>query len=166
MAGLVSELIAVLEEQVSEYEKLISASTEKKQAIINNDIDGVKAGTGAEQAHVGKIQRLERKRAGIMKDIATVLNEKLTNITIIGVAETMKSSPDGKTLTDLAHQLRALADELKTLNNSNSALIENALAYIDFSVNVMRSTYELSAGYGQNGELVRMDGGTLLDEKN
>lgn len=86
MAGLVFDLIDVLEEQQKYYDELLILSEKKTVLIVNNDTEGLKEITSSENSVVGKIQKLEKSRIALVYDIANVINENPQNITKIGRA--------------------------------------------------------------------------------
>jgi len=154
MTNLINDLISVLEEESEIYKLLIAASKGKKAAIIANDLSAIKEATQCEFECVGKIRRLEKKRADIMKDMAEVLNEKESNITISLLADNIKG-PESEKLRRTASNLKQSLGELAHINDVNSALINRALEYIDFSVNVARSS--------MGGAIYALDGSACPD---
>lgn len=165
MAGLITEYINATRGQLELYETLVDASNGKKQAVISNNLDEIKAVTSKEQAIVGKIQRMEKERASIVRDIANVLNKKESEITLVMLAGTVKEQSEAGELRELAQKLDSTLEELRAVNDANSALISNALDYIDFSINVIRSTYgDASAMYSPGG--ASNDKGGFIDKKN
>ncbi len=165
MAGLVAELIDVLNNQYKLYEELLTASGHKKEAVIRNDLDAIKAATSEEQKIVGKLQKSDKARILIMKDISRVLNVKESNITVSSLADTINDDAEAKRLRELARNLKLVLGNVKHLNDMNSALIGNALEYIDFSMNVIRSTFgDKTDLYSPNGAAA--DRGGFIDRKN
>ena len=144
MSGLVSELIKVITQEADYYDQLIKISTDKKIFIINNDINALKDITCTENTLAGKMQRLEKKRLSLIVDIANVLNEKEDNITLSYLADIITDPPQVEEMKDLTVRLKKSITALKELNEQNKVLIENALEYIDFSMNVIRSTLDSS----------------------
>ena len=62
MASLIDELISILEEECDIYQRLIPIAEEKTRVIVKNDLSSLQEITAREQAAVGSINTLERKR--------------------------------------------------------------------------------------------------------
>lgn len=166
MSGLINELLQVLIEEAGLYDDLVKISGDKKKSIIDNDIDLLKGITCQENIIAGKMQRLEKKRLSIITDIANVLNEKEANITLSSLANIIIEQPESEKMKKVALHLKESLSTLKELNEQNKILIENALEYIDFSINVIRSSIDASpAIYSANGEQLST-GINLFDVKN
>ena len=89
MASLIENLITELNEEYAVYEQLLQVSMEKTSAIVSNDLDRLKATTDKEQFLVDTVTGLESDRRQTMSNIATVLNKKSTEITIMDVISIM-----------------------------------------------------------------------------
>lgn len=166
MPGLINELIDVLNSQSEVYEKLLELSMSKKNVIIKNEINVLKEITASENALIGKSQRLEKKRLGLISDVANVLNEKEENITLTSLAEIIKEQAEHEILVEATKRIRTVLEELKTVNDGNKILIENSLEYIDFNINVMQSTFsEEPPTYSSKGEEI-VKSRSILDVKN
>ena len=74
MASLLENLIDVLDQENTEYEKLVVLSDRKTPVIIQGDIDTLGSITEQEQEIVGIIQQLEKQRTEALADIANVVN--------------------------------------------------------------------------------------------
>ena len=70
MASLLENLIDVLDQENTEYEKLVVLSDRKTPVIIQGDIDTLGSITEQEQEIVGIIQQLEKQRTEALADIA------------------------------------------------------------------------------------------------
>jgi len=166
MSGLITELVNVLVEEADLYKELVNIAGQKKELIISNRVDELKATTSQENTTAGKIQRLEKKRLSLICDIANVLNEKEANITLTALANIISDQPEAESLNKVAARLKDSLTDLKELNDQNKVLIENALGYIDFSMNVMRSSLDgAPVVYSASGEEIS-SGHTLFDVKN
>ncbi len=139
MATLIDTLIDVLKEQVLLYEELLVLSKEKKQVIINNDIELLKQITSAEVVITNRAQILEKERMESVSDIALVLGKSEKDLTIYRIVELVNTEEDKAKLKNVADKIKSVIDELKIENDNNNALLKSALEYVDFSLNVIRS---------------------------
>ena len=144
MAGLISSLIDVLNEQTQYYGELILLSSQKKEAIIKNDINMLQSVNASESEMLGKTQRAEKSRIDLTKDISEVLNVKEEDLTLTKLAELISGQPEQEALLEARDAIRGVVHELKELNDHNKVLLNNSVEYIEFSLNVMRSATDSS----------------------
>jgi flagellar biosynthesis/type III secretory pathway chaperone len=165
MSGLINELLDVLHDEAALYEDLVQLAKTKKTLVIANDTHSLKDLNDKENGIAGKIQRSEKKRLGLIKDIANVLNEKESAITLASLADRMADQPESEEMRSVAQRLKKSLAALKELNEQNRTLIENALAYVDFSINLIRGATADAPIYAANGEEISA-GRNLFDVKN
>lgn len=162
MAGLTSNLIEVLKGQIVLYEQIIALSTEKKEYIIANDIENLRRVVGEENNIVPKILRQDRQREKIMADICLVLNKKLDEFTLTTLVGLIEGQPEHDALKDIVDKTRISIEKMGALNESNNILIENALDFVNYNINVIHSTFSPQpAGYGDNDD--NMEQSSFLD---
>ncbi|MFV0519284.1 MAG: flagellar protein FlgN [Lachnospirales bacterium] len=137
MAGLLSNLIDSLTEQKQYYTELTLISEEKRKVIINNDLDNLSDFTTVENVLISKNEKLEKRLEEIMKDVGIVLNIKPDELTVSKIASVINNEKDKEDLLSLTRDLSELAVVLKKHNNANKELLDNAIEYIQFSMNVL-----------------------------
>jgi len=148
MAGLINNLMERLAEMADGLAGLHEAAEAKKDIIIKNDLDLLKRVTAHENTLVGRYQKSEKAAAAILSDIASVLNQSRDELTLSRLGELIKSQAEHGAYMAVYARLKEAADTLKAANDANNQLIENALDYIEYTVNVLRSTY------GNDGEAI------------
>ncbi|MCL2617439.1 MAG: flagellar protein FlgN [Defluviitaleaceae bacterium] len=163
MAGLINELLTVLNEQAENYENLLALSHEKRQVLVQNDVKSLQKITNVENIIVGNNQRLEKQRVRITRDISTVLGKNESDMTLSLLAELIARQEEHPALVAVAKRLRAAVDELKEVNDSNKALLAFSLDYVDFTMNLIRGAADGTPGFD---EVSAADGrSTLFDAK-
>ena len=165
MAGLIDELIIILREQSEDFSNLAALASEKSEAIVKNDIEHLQKITNIENTLVGKNQKDERRLIQTMRDVATVLNADTDALTISHLVEVLEGKPGHDELNEVGASLRQAADELAKLNEHNRKLIENSLEYIDFSMNLMRSSQTPPSYFTPDGEEMPVSSSTFFDAK-
>lgn len=156
VASLIDELIGVLDEECNVYRRLVPIAEEKTRVIVRNDLSSLQEITSEEQAAIGSISTLERKRDQIMENIRTVINRKtgeFTLKTLIGLLE--KQPKEQKALSIIHDNLKDTIQRLVEINNRNTSLIKQSLEMIEFNMNFIQSTrmspgnntYTKGAGY-------------------
>jgi len=140
LPGLMENLMDVLTEQAVNYENLLGLSVEKKDVIVANDTKALQTITSLENTLLGMHQRLDRKRIDILKDIAIVLGRKEEDLTFTGLLELLQGKPDLPRMEEIVERIRKAIPELKLTNDLNKQLIDNSLAYIEFTMNAIRGS--------------------------
>ena len=140
MASLMDDLTQVLQNEITEYKKLITLSETMKEALIASDVPGVEAATARQEEVANDIQSLESKRERIMNDIAAVLNMKETELKISVLEERLSTQPEEqKKLATVRTELKKTMDELGRVNATNQMLIHQAMELLEFDLNLFRS---------------------------
>jgi len=139
MAGLINELMDNLSEQADRYEELLGLSHEKRDTIIVNDIEQLQKLNHLENILISQTQKLEKKRISITQDMAIVLNQKVDELTVTRIIELIEGQAEQPDLIAIRDRVKKILDELNQINQQNGMLIQNALEYVEYSTNVMRS---------------------------
>lgn len=153
MASLMEELIATLEKENHEYEKLLELSMRKSDAVALRDVAQIEKITDDEQIVVSNITRLDSKREEVTKDIANVINKDVESLKLSVLVELMSRQPsEQKRLSDIHDKLKNTVHRVKMVNESNSKLIAETLEMVEFDMNLLRSMRQApqTANYGRN----------------
>ena len=164
---MIQELIKILESEYDNYEQLCILAEKKKDVVIKGDVETLKVITASENELVGKNQKLEKERTSIMEDIANVLNRNKDELTLTKLIELIDSQEeDAENLKDIQKRFRDKLNTLKNLNEKNGILIQQALSYVEYNVNVMQSYKTLpSISYQAGGEVRMSEGRNFFDTK-
>lgn len=167
MAGMLDQLITVLEAELSNYEQLLQLSTTKTEAIVNDNINIVKDITNKENLLVGKNQTLEKKRQTLISDIATVLNRDKDTLTLTNLITILSNNPKEQSrLKVIRDRLENIINKLKSSNNQNGELINQALEFINFNINAVQSMQSLPpVSYNYDGKQHQTEGRNFFDAK-
>ncbi len=143
MASLIDELIDVLDKEEKEYQDLILLSREKTPVIVKGDLEKLQKITEAEQYVVGKINKLEKKRTEVAKDIAVVLGKNESELKVPDLVELLASQPaEQERLRDVYDKLRATLKEMVQVNDINRGLVKESLEFIEFNMNLLKGVYQ------------------------
>ena len=149
MAGLVSNLTEVLKGQTTLFREIVALSAGKKQSIIANDIETLRTIVAQENEIVPKVLKGDKDRERIMADVATVLNKNYDELTLTTLVQLTQGQPENAALTEAVDEFSAAANEMKQTNDINKLLIENALEYLEYNINMIHSSVSSGpAGYG------------------
>ena len=159
------ELLTVLAESVTLYKDLLLLGEEKRQALIGADTAMLDAITRREELRILEGTRLEERRAKATAAIAThhkLADRKPTLLMLADAAD-----------PDTAEQIRSIGAELDTavkqlvrLNDTNAALIHQALHFVQYNLNLLtrsqaETTYVPTGGRKASGGAAAM----ILDRK-
>lgn len=153
MASLLENLIDVLDQENTEYEKLVVLSDHKTPVIIQGDIDTLGSITEQEQEIVGIIQHLEKQRTEALADIANVVNRDVENLKLINLIQMLAKRPEQQEqLTEVHNKLKATIQKLKELNEKNQMLLGDAMEMVDFNLKMLQGLKSApqTANYSKN----------------
>lgn len=169
MASLMQELLDVLGEEEKQYEELIGLNDTKREAVIQADLKELGAVTAKEQEIASILANLANKRGGILNDMATVLGKEPEDMTINKMIGYLESQPEEqRLLTERRDRLLAAGNRMRTMNEQNQALLNQAMEMVEFDLTLLRSMRQApeTANYDKNayntGDLL---GGSGFDAK-
>lgn len=140
MASLMDDLLGVLDSEEKGYRQLITLSEEKRQVIIDADITRLDEITEQEQLVADQLHNLELKRVGILSDMAVVLGQNPSELTVERMIHILAKQPEEQQkLIDSRVRLRAALDEMKKWNQQNKILLEHALEMVEFDLTLFKS---------------------------
>lgn len=140
MASLVENLIDVLNQEDSEYQKLIELSSKKTQIIVSGGLQELERITDDEQLVVDAVNALEKKREATMNEIAKILNTDVTGLKLKVLISLLDKSPrEQAALAKVHDKLHNTLYEMKLLNERNEELLNSAKEMVDFNLNLIQS---------------------------
>ena len=141
MASLVEELTEVLEQEYRIYRDLLPIAESKTKVIIKNDLEALQNITEQEHQVIDQINALESKRAQVIFNIGTVLNQKAEELTLSKVVDLLNQQPEEQEKLNEVHKnLKQIIRRLMEVNYQNQSLIEESLEMIEFNMNLIQST--------------------------
>lgn len=140
MASLMENLIAVLDQEGTEYEGLLTLSQKKTPIIVSGDLGELEKITDDEQNLVSRITHLEKKRTEITADIANVLNRDVTKLKLLNLIEMLEGRPEEQARLAAAHdRLQSAVRGLQRTNEQNKELLANALEMVEFEMTLLQA---------------------------
>ena len=140
MASLVENLVEVLDQECTLYEKLLGLSSRKTTIIIKGDLEALAEITDEEQCIIGSIQGLEKKRIIAMKDIANVLNKDVDSLKLTELIQILDKRPaDQKNLAVQRDRLVGVAENVRRVNGQNQQLLESSIEMVQFEMNIIQA---------------------------
>ena len=161
MASLMEVLIDVLEKESQEYEQLFILSMKKTPVIVSEDLDELSKITDEEQIIVSRINHLDLQRSEATNDIANVLNKDVDKLKIVDLIKMLATRPEEQEkLAVVFDKLQENVRNVKRANEQNRELIEQALALVQFNMNVLQAmnkapeTANYNKGAYSTGEMI------------
>lgn len=140
MASLIDTLIETLENENTEYLKLLELSQSKTQIIVEGDLEGLEKITDEEQSFVGRINTLEHVRMDTMQKIAKVLNTDVNYLKLENLISLLDRTPREQVALAKVHdKLRTTLKEMKLINERNEQLLNSAIEMVNFNLNLIQS---------------------------
>ncbi len=166
MASLMENLIAVLEQESSEYEGLLELSQKKTPVIVSGNLEQLQKITDDEQELVGRISHLEKKRTEVTADIANVLNRDVNTLKLTNLIDMLAARPVEQAKLAEAHdRLQTAVRGLQRTNEQNRELLANALEMVEFEMNLLQAvkaapeTANYTRGAYNTGDTMGVPGG-------
>ena len=169
MAGIIYELVEVLEQEKECYEGLDMLASYTKTAVVNKNIEFLQEVVKTEEEFIGRLSILEKRRDSLMKDIAIVTGLSHQKLTVATIIEKIgKDTEIGQKLTVLREEIRTQLDEIRVKSELNKQLLTDSLELVDFTINAIGSTkgYSHVGNYNRPGEDMTMQRqNSLFDKK-
>lgn len=165
MASLMDNLVEVLEEENTQYERLVDLSKDKKRAIIQADIQTLERITEQEQEISSLLRNLDIRRDAVIKDMADVLGKDFKEMTITRLIGYLEQQPkEQERLSRIREKILATGSEMQEWNKRNGVLLNQALEMAEFDLTLFKSMRQApeTANYDKNayntGELLGQSG--------
>ncbi len=142
MASIIDDLIDVFNKEILLYNDLLAIGKEKKNVILQNDIETLTTMNTVENTIISKINRYEKQRLVVVNDICEVLSINIDDFTLSSLADSLNVAEDKEKILSIKNELNSIIAELGKVNNVNRALIESSLDYVNFSLNTLKSARE------------------------
>jgi len=143
-------LAEVLEQEAMLYQDAADIAVKKTDIIVHGKIEELDSLVKAEQAIIMKIGRLEDEREKIVGALSDELDLDLDSVTLSDINGLLGSQSYAR-LGECQKSLARTLGGLKNSNDMNAQLIQNALDYVNFSVNLLTTNQDSGNMYTQDG---------------
>ena len=133
---MVDNVINILQQQQTIYQKLIKYSRQMQKAIVKDDTTEMNILIQAESALAMKFSVLEKKRISLVNNIAKTVEYNGSNFNIDELKKHSTAIQIEK-LNTLESKIADIIVELNELNTTNGSLIKNRLDVVNFSLNYL-----------------------------
>ena len=140
MASLMDNLVEVLEEENTQYEKLVELSKSKKRAIIKTDVVELEKITEQEQEVSGLLRNLDNRLDAVLKDMADVLGKDFKEMTITKLIGYLGGQPkEQERLSEIRAKILTTGNQMQECNRRNEELLNQALEMVEFDLTLFKS---------------------------
>ncbi|NLU52789.1 MAG: flagellar protein FlgN [Clostridiaceae bacterium] len=151
--ALVENLIKVMQYEYKAYSAVLEIGIKKTDCLVSNDVEGISDITEEEKKVAEKTSQLSKAREEIVRQICNELGEDYKTFTMSKLEEKV-DEPYKTQLKDVGKKLSEVVKKLSDRNDINRKLIENALKYIDFNIQLLSSPQPEATTYGKTGDEV------------
>lgn len=123
MPNSYERILEILEMESMLYEKLYEIAGEKKDIIIDEEMDKLAEIVKKEEQLLAEIKKLEEERSPLEAELPVAEDES-----------------QRKLMIDLKAQLEEIASKLKDRNLLNKKLIDNSLSLINIDLNLLKDS--------------------------
>ncbi len=145
MRDLVDKLVMALEKDCEIYDEILRLGEEKKQIIINGDIDKLEKMTKREHALIASLMKLEEIRDKIITQL--MKETGLTSVNVLDDIIRIVDLESREKLESTKRRLGNLMKDVKDVNEANGSLIQQSLDMIEFNVNLITSIGDRETNY-------------------
>ncbi|MFW5985577.1 MAG: flagellar protein FlgN [Halanaerobiaceae bacterium] len=133
---LLDNLYAVLKTEYEYYQKLNDFASEKKEAIIENDVEKLTEIIEKEKDIIAEINQLEDKRDNLLAEFNSKVDLDTEQLNYSQLVENISQKWETR-LGELREKLLNIIDELHQKNEENKSLINEAIKLNNFSFKMM-----------------------------
>lgn len=141
MASLIDSLIETLNNEKTEYDKLLELSNSKTSAIVSGNVDKLQEILVKEQKIIENLDSIENVRQNIVKDICNVLHLDYKEIKVEQIVQLLeKKAAEHDALQAAQLGLRRTIDQLVKVNDNNRLLLRESMDMIEFELNLAKNS--------------------------
>jgi flagellar biosynthesis/type III secretory pathway chaperone len=141
-------LMQTMDRLIQVHQALVELAEEKTGVLVLNKVDKLNQIVNKETGLMKQITELDFQR---IEDVSGFLIEKgykpNPNITVGDFVKLVVKAEDKKILTESQRQLLSTIDKLRELNGLNQKLVEQSLAFIEYSMDLVLGPSEEDVVY-------------------
>jgi DNA anti-recombination protein RmuC len=150
---LAEKLVKALQYEYRTYQEILKLAEMKTDALVKNDAAEVSKINEQENSMAEQTFKLNKVREQILGSMAEEYKQDYKTLTIEKLKQLVDEPYKGQ-LGDLQKRMSDLLGKLKTRNGINKKLIENAIKYLDFSIQLLAGPEPAAPIYGKSGNEV------------
>lgn len=144
------QLLGLMEEQVKLIQDLTELSKRQSQVLVGGQLDELDALTQGAQAVIWKLGKLEEKRFALQATVAAGLGIHPSQLSLSRLLAALPPALVERS-TVLAEAYGSATQELVRVNQLNVDLTQQAMAYVDFSLQLLGASAPSGSVYSPTG---------------
>ena len=164
MQQYTASLLSLMTNFVTLYRQLADLAKEKTAVLVQGDVGKLEVLLAKETELLLAAGKLEKQRVGLLqewrKDAGWTEENVTTQFVLAQLEEAAKDDIEAQT-----QELKRLIEELEAANVTNGELIERALHFINYSLELLSGHDAGEMTYGASGHLGHQQGRKILDQK-
>lgn len=156
-------LVTVLGKILSIYQAILTLSQEKKKILVAANAQGLEKITKQEEIlilQVGKLEEIRRKLVGELINAHGITEEGRSLLQLQKIATPAVVLQ----LENFSKKMNEIIAEIGTLNKLNTELINQALGFINYNINILSQTV-VGPTYAPKGQANEQTKRTVFDAK-
>lgn len=154
----------VLEYESRLYKQLLTIAENKTGIVVKGELESLQTLVEQERKLVGELSKLQDVREKILVQIAKDAGKNPDELTLAEITALLPKE-QGQKLSKFREQLKDTISQLANKNDLNQKLIQNALDYVDFSLNLLTQPAPQMTQYGRKGNETGVKSRGVLDIK-
>jgi len=146
----IMELVMLLNKILVIYRELLTLAQKKQELLVKNRVQELEKIVQAEQLLLVQADKQENARMALQDSLAKMLNlpfHELTLSRLISIADHGLATE----LHNLQAEFEKVLTDLKRQNDLNNQLLHQALAFIDYTVNIIAEAAKEEVTYSHKG---------------
>jgi len=164
MQQFAASLLSLMINFVTVYRQLADLAKEKTAVLVQGDVRRLETLLAKETELLLAAGKLEKQRIALLqewrKDAGWTEENVTTQFVLDQLTDAAKEDIEKQT-----QELKRLIEELRAANVTNGELIERALHFVNYSLELMSGHDAGEMTYGANGYLGQQQGRKILDQK-
>lgn len=148
--NLAENLITALRYEYKTYLEILKLAEDKTDSLVKNDVEAIVAISEKERKMAEQTLKLNQAREQIIKALAQRLDKDYKTLTIAEL-RTLLKDPYSTQLNEIQTEMTELLRKLSARNEINKKLIENAIKFLDFNIQLLAGPDPASSTYGKGG---------------
>lgn len=148
----VLELVEIIQLEVGAFEALLETLTQEQVALVTQDLSGIEEAVTNQQTLVERARALESARIKVVERLKVSDDKAPESVTLRDLIERIES-PQAQKLREMREQLLTIQEEIRRVNQHNSALVKQSMKYVDKSLQILTSAGPSPGVYGQSGKV-------------
>ncbi|NPV69697.1 MAG: flagellar protein FlgN [Firmicutes bacterium] len=159
--GLWQRMAEFLAQEAEAYADLAVLGKKKQEALVKGSLSDLEKVTRAEQVIIARAGKIEEKRWKLQEEVASFVSKPVAEVRFADIIP-MAEEPYRESLEKNREAIQSSIRQITELNEMNSELIQQSLAYVNFMLSVLST--RVSATYDTSGEMAQKPAG-IVDRK-